>query len=159
NRRIDETRDVRRLRVRLAGADLSSDELQGAGQTIEGSVVEVQDARTLTAGPADPDVAQYLRPEPLIESDAAEIRAEAELAVKGVPATDVRERAKQLTYHVNGILDKKPTVSLPSAREVLRTRVGDCNEHTTLYVAMARAIGIPARMAVGLAYVRGVSGA
>jgi transglutaminase-like putative cysteine protease len=46
-------------------------------------------------------------------------------------------------------------VSLPSAREVLRTKVGDCNEHTALYVAMARSIGIPARIAVGLAYTRG----
>ena len=53
------------------------------------------------------------------------------------------------------MLDKKPTVSLPSAREVLRTKVGDCNEHTALYVAMARAVGIPARIAVGLAYSRG----
>jgi hypothetical protein len=42
---------------------------------------------------------------------------------------------------------------------VLRTKVGDCNEHTALYVAMARSIGIPARIAVGLTYVRGVTGA
>jgi hypothetical protein len=53
------------------------------------------------------------------------------------------------------MLQKKPTVSLPSAREVLRTRIGDCNEHTTLFVAMSRALGLPARIAVGLAYVRG----
>jgi transglutaminase-like putative cysteine protease len=46
-------------------------------------------------------------------------------------------------------------VSLPSAREVLRTKVGDCNEHTALYVAMARAAGIPSRIAVGLVYTRG----
>ena len=38
---------------------------------------------------------------------------------------------------------------------MLRTRVGDCNEHTALYVAMARAAGIPARIAVGLVYVHG----
>jgi hypothetical protein len=37
--------------------------------------------------------------------------------------------------------------------------VGDCNEHTALYVAMARSIGIPARIAVGLTYVRGITGA
>jgi transglutaminase-like putative cysteine protease len=54
-----------------------------------------------------------------------------------------RARAEKLTRYVNGLLDKKPTVSLPSAREVLRTKVGDCNEHTALYVAMARAVGIP----------------
>ena len=61
-----------------------------------------------------------------------------------------RARAERLTRYVNALLDKKPTVSLPSAREVLRTKVGDCNEHTALYVAMARALGIPARIAVGL---------
>ena len=38
---------------------------------------------------------------------------------------------------------------------MLRTKVGDCNEHTALYVAMARALGIPARIAVGLVFVRG----
>jgi transglutaminase-like putative cysteine protease len=38
---------------------------------------------------------------------------------------------------------------------VLRTKVGDCNEHTALYVAMARALGLPARIAVGMVYVHG----
>lgn len=47
------------------------------------------------------------------------------------------------------------TIGLPAAREVLRTKIGDCNEHTALYVAMARSIEIPARIAVGLALVRG----
>ena len=75
------------------------------------------------------------------------------LAVANV--SGARAQAERLTRHVNAILEKKPTVSLPSAREVLRTRVGDCNEHTVLYVAMARALGIPARIAVGLVSVRG----
>ena len=93
----------------------------------------------------------------MIESDAPEIIAEATPGGAGVQGT--RARAERLTRYVNALLDKKPTVSLPSAREVLRTKVGDCNEHTALYVAMARALGIPARIAVGLAYVRGVQGA
>ena len=38
---------------------------------------------------------------------------------------------------------------------MLRTKVGDCNEHTALFVALARSIGIPARINVGLVYVRG----
>ena len=73
--------------------------------------------------------------------------------MRGVTGT--RARAERLTRYVNGLLEKKPTVSIPSAREVLRTKVGDCNEHTALYVAMARALGIPARIAVGLVFVRG----
>ena len=151
--RVDDPRDVRRLRMRLTGADLSSPDLRGVGQSVDGDIVELRDPRGLRPEAADPDVARYLTPEPFLESDAPEIRAEAAVAVKGV--TDVRARAERLTRHVNAILEKKPTVSLPSALEVLRTRVGDCNEHTALYVALARALGIPARIAVGLVSVRG----
>lgn len=150
---FDDPRNVERLRVRLEGADLSGPDLTGAGQTVEGDTIEIVDAKSLTAGPADPDAARHLAPEPFIESDAPEIRAEAERAAGGV--ADRRVQAERLTRYVNGLLDKKPTMSLPSAREVLRTQIGDCNEHTALYVAMARALGIPARIAVGLAYVRG----
>jgi len=151
--RIDEPRDVRRLRIRLEGADLTSPDLQGAGQTITRDIVELRDPRELTAERVDPAASQYLAAEALIESDAPEIRAEADVAVRGV--TGVRARAERLTRYVNNLLDKKPTISIPSAREVLRTKVGDCNEHTALYVAMARALGIPARIAVGLVFMHG----
>ena len=151
--RIDEPRDVRRLKLRLDGADVPAEELNGAGQTADGNVIEIVDPRSLQPGPRDVNVDRYLKPEPLIESDAPEIRAEAEKAVRG--ATDDRGRAERLTRYVNGLLDKKPTVSLPSAREVLRTKVGDCNEHTALFVAMARSIGMPARIAVGLVFMHG----
>jgi hypothetical protein len=151
--RIHEPRDVRRLRIRLEGADLSGADLQGAGQTIEGNVVELRDARELRAETGNQDASLYLAPEILIESDAPEIRAEADIAVRGV--VGVRARAERLTRYVNNLLEKKPTVSIPSAREVLRTKVGDCNEHTALYVAMARALGIPARIAVGLVFMHG----
>jgi hypothetical protein len=151
--RIDDPRDVRRLRLRLDGADLPADELNGAGQTVVGNVIEIVDPRSLQPAPRDTETQRYLKAEPLLESDAPEIRAEAEQAVRG--ATDDRGRAERLTRYVNGLLDKKPTVSLPSAREVLRTKVGDCNEHTALFVAMARSIGMPARIAVGLVFMHG----
>jgi hypothetical protein len=64
-------------------------------------------------------------------------------------------RAERLVRYVHAYVEKKPTMSLPSALEVLRTRIGDCNEHTALYVAMARALGLPSRVAVGLVYLRG----
>ena len=156
-RRIDEPRDVKRMRVQLTGVTLPALDLDGVGQIFHGDSVELIDRQTLAAGPADPHASRYLAPETLIESDDPAIIAEAQKAVAGVTGT--RARAERLTRYVNGLLDKKPTVSLPSAREVLRTKVGDCNEHTALFVAMSRALGIPARIAVGLAYVRGVQGA
>jgi transglutaminase-like putative cysteine protease len=151
--RIDEPRDVRRLRVQLDGATLPASDLDGAGQSWAGGVIEVVDSQTRTPDVREADLAQYLAAEPLIESDAPAIRAEAEQAVRGV--ADDRIRVERLTRYVNGLLDKKPTVSLPSALEVLRTKVGDCNEHTALFVAMARAIGIPSRIDVGLVYMHG----
>ncbi len=155
--RIDEPRDVRRLRVRLSGAPVPPADLDGVSQTASagagGTVVDIRDPQTLTAGRGDPEAAKYLVAEPLIESDDPEIREEAERAIHGI--TGRRAQAERLTRYVNGLLDKKPTVSIPSAREVLRTKVGDCNEHTALFVAMARAVGIPARINVGLVFVRG----
>ena len=160
--RIDEPRDVRRLRIRLSGVDLltssSRADLDGASQaaTPEGTtamIVEIRDPRGLKAERTDPAAKQYLAPEPLIESDDPAIVAEAHAAVRGI--SDRRAQAEKLTRYVNGLLEKKPTVSIPSAKEVLRTKVGDCNEHTALFVAMARAVGLPARIAVGLVFVRG----
>jgi transglutaminase-like putative cysteine protease len=151
--RIDDPRDVRRLKLRLEGAELSSADVIGAGQTLSGNVIELTDPRVLQPGAPDPGARTYLAAEPLLESDDPAIRAEAESAVNGIEGD--RARAERLTRYVNGLLDKKPTVSLPSAREVLRTKVGDCNEHTALFVAMARSLGIPARIAVGLVFMHG----
>jgi transglutaminase-like putative cysteine protease len=156
--RIDEPRDVRRLRIRLTGVDLSASDLDGVSQvkTADGAastIVEIRDPRGLKAERADAAARQYLSPEPLIESDDPAIIAEAKSALRGT--SDRRAQAEKLTRYVNGLLEKKPTVSIPSAKEVLRTKVGDCNEHTALFVAMARAAGIPARIAVGLVFVRG----
>jgi Transglutaminase-like superfamily len=152
-RRIDDPRDVRRLRVRVTGLDLDTRDMDGVGQSIAQDVVELVDPRTLKPAATPADITVYLRPEPLVESDDPAIRGAAESLVAGV--NGARARAEELTRGVNAMLDKKPTVSLPSARDVLRTKVGDCNEHTALYVAMARSIGIPARIAVGLAYAHG----
>jgi transglutaminase-like putative cysteine protease len=139
--------------LRLEGVDLPTGDLDGAGQSAKGNVIEIVDPQSLLAGPRDEDLTRYLAAEPLLESDDPEIRAEAGKAVRG--AVDDRARAERLTRYINGLLDKKPTVSLPSAREVLRTKVGDCNEHTALYVAMARSIGMPSRIAVGLVFMHG----
>src|SRR5262249_26971488 len=82
--RIDDPRNVRALRLRVQGIDLSNPELHGTGQLVNGDVVEVRDARTLTPAAADVDVARYVKPEPLIESDDPAIHTEAEAALLNV---------------------------------------------------------------------------
>lgn len=152
-KRVDDSRDVRRVRIRVDGLSLDTADMSGAGQTLDGNLLDIRDPRSLGSEQAPLDLPLYLKPEPLIESDDPAIRRAAAAAVGD--AADDRSRAERLTRAVNAMLDKKATVGLPSARDVLRTRVGDCNEHTALYVAMARSLGLPARIAVGLAYTKG----
>jgi len=52
-------------------------------------------------------------------------------------------------------IKKDHTLSIPSALDVLQRMRGDCNEHTILFVALARSLQIPARMNVGLVYLDG----
>jgi hypothetical protein len=152
--RIDDPKLVDLLRLRVEGIPPGGRaDLEGAGQTFDGEVIEIRDLTGASAGAPDPDASRHLQPEPFIESDAPEVLAEASKAVAEVMGP--RAQAERLVRYVNALIEKKPTVSLPSAREVLRTRVGDCNEHTVLYVAMARALGIPSRIAVGLVYLHG----
>ena len=157
-RAIEDAASLASLRLEFTGADLPGaiDELNGAGQTVMGNVVDIIDPNRLKAGPVPDDIRTFLAPEPFIESDAPEIVAETAKALErtGAGAT-ARRKAEMLVRYVNAALDKKPTMSIPSAVEVLRTRVGDCNEHTALYVAMARAAKIPARVAIGLVSMRG----
>ena len=48
------------------------------------------------------------------------------------------------------ITNKIEGIPIVSAREVLRSRTGDCTEHAVLTVALLRALGIPARAVVGM---------
>ena len=52
-------------------------------------------------------------------------------------------------------IEKRPVLSVPSALETLKNRMGDCNEHAVLLAAMARSAGIPAQIEAGLVYLRG----
>ncbi len=63
-----------------------------------------------------------------------------------------REAVQVLVDWVYGYLIKAPTMGVPNALEILQVGQGDCNEHTALFVALARAQGIPSRVAAGLVY-------
>ena len=96
---------------------------------------------------------RLLQPEINIESDEEEIVKTARKVI-GETKNPVFAANRLLNWVFNSI-EKKPVVSVPSAVEVIKSRVGDCNEHAVLLTAMLRAVGIPARIAVGLVYARG----
>jgi transglutaminase-like putative cysteine protease len=62
------------------------------------------------------------------------------------------QAGRKLNHWVYSNLEKVPVAGVPHAVEVLTSRRGDCNEHTTLYTAMARSLGLPTRMAAGIVY-------
>ena len=85
--RIDEPRDVRRLRLRLEGADLSQPRSSGRrpdGRRATSSRFAIREG--CAPEPADPDIARYLAPEPLIESDAPESSPRRSLRSAASPA-------------------------------------------------------------------------
>ena len=60
--------------------------------------------------------------------------------------------AKMILGWVFENLEKTPVVSIPDAKEILKYKKGDCNEHATVLAALLRAVGVPARIVVGLVY-------
>ena len=149
--------DVGTLRVRLSGVSLAGLDLAGGAQRLRGDTLEVHRQEVPAAAyrlpAADTALRPYLLPEPLIQSGDARVRAQArQLAGRERDPALVAER---LTHWVYGHVEKRLTVSVPSAVQVLAARRGDCNEHTVLYVALARAAGLPARAAAGLVHLDG----
>jgi transglutaminase-like putative cysteine protease len=146
------------LKVRLTGVDLDGFEVKGYRQRLQGDTLTItrESAAALKAAYALPNGARatvmsvFLDAEPYLEANAPEIR---ELAVRlRGTETDPRVVADRINRWVYDSLRKEITVGVPSALATLRARVGDCNEHTQLAVALFRAAGIPARIAAGLAY-------
>ncbi len=104
------------------------------------------------AGAAQEDLA----PTPQENWDAPGIAALAR-QVAG-DAKGAYEAARRLSDHVHDRLEKVYGASHDRASEVLEAGKGDCTEHTVLLVALARALGIPARSVHGLVYAQYADG-
>ncbi len=53
----------------------------------------------------------------------------------------------------DAVSEKNFSHGFATAAEVAQSREGDCTEHAVLLAALARACGIPSRVAIGLVYV------
>jgi hypothetical protein len=66
--------------------------------------------------------------------------------------SDPARRVERLVEWTYRNLEKDLSTNLTTASQVLAHRQGDCTEHAILFVALARAAGIPAREVSGLVY-------
>jgi hypothetical protein len=149
------------LRLKLQGGSIDAFDLNSHRQQAmltSGSEVELTvksdalpDADIALAIPDD--AAKYLNSTMYIQCGHAAFRKTIRDII-GSETNPVR-KVRMIADWVHREVKKDPTISLPSALDVLKTMRGDCNEHTYLFTALARAAGIPARVHVGVVYMDG----
>ena len=106
--------------------------------------------RPLSTSPWHGELAQFVEATPFVQSDAPAIRAAAIRAVGD--ASDLASAVARLTHFVFEHIKDEYVPAYSNALDALTSGRGDCTEHSVLFVALARALNIPARVAVGIAY-------
>jgi hypothetical protein len=106
---------------------------------------------------SDPTILEATKPTRFLQSNQKEI---IELARRTVGRTkDAAEAIKKIEAFVGNYIENKSlSVGYASAAEVAASRQGDCSEFAVLTAAMCRAVGIPAQVVVGIAYVDDFAG-
>jgi transglutaminase-like putative cysteine protease len=95
-----------------------------------------------------------LRPTSVCQSDDPDIVRTAEEIIG--EERNAWKAAKRIALWVSQEMEANYDVGFANAKEILENREGDCSEHTVITVALCRAVGIPARAAVGIMYAEGI---
>ncbi len=145
-------RGARRLVVRVSGGgrDLPGDANQVALGDGRYRLTRAPEPEPRSARDASAEMAEHLGGDLFVQSDHPKIRRRAAAITAG--EDDPWRRATAIHDWVFAAIEKEPVLSVPSALEVLEKRRGDCNEHTVLFTALARAAAVPSRIAIGLVW-------
>jgi len=144
-----------RLRLRFAGLDGANFELSDRRQRFQDNVLTVtrESPGPGLAFPVESPPPGSLAADALIQSEHPRIKARAGRILAGTG--DTVSAARKLMAWLRDNIRQEGVMGVPSALETLEARVGDCNEHSTLFAALARSQGIPTRLVVGLVYLKG----
>jgi hypothetical protein len=159
NKMIRSVDQLTELKLTLTGVDEKVLVLEGNRQSFQDRVLIIRKEPVSNllsqhqSQKASKEMKKYLEPTPFIQSDHPEIQAKVKEIIS--PNDTMMVKARKLVEWVYKNLQKRPVLSVPNALEILRHRVGDCNEHAMLLMALARAAGIPAQMEAGIVYQRG----
>ena len=91
-----------------------------------------------------------LKPSAFVQSNDPKIVQQAKSIVGA--ETDAVKVMRMLNRWVYRNLDKQYMGAVSNALDTLATKSGDCTEHSVLFVALARAVGLPAREVSGIVY-------
>lgn len=160
DRRIPEPRTRGELRLKLDGpittAHLFNDERQfftrkGDSFEFTGRTVSLEGFTPAHVPVTEPSVTEWLKPTVFVQSEDERIVSQArEIIGEETDAMKVTELLCRWVYrHVHSTYSSR----LSNALEVLENPTGDCTEHSILFIALARAAGLPAREVAGLIYI------
>jgi transglutaminase-like putative cysteine protease len=155
DRAIAQPMQLKRLRLQLTGIADEGLDLSGGRQhwsdgeltVVKESLQEISSTKIPVTSPA---LARDLQPSLLVQSDAEALKKQA-FEIVGEERNGL-QAVKRISSWVYRNLEKRPTLSIPNALVVYELRAGDCNEHSVLFAALARAAGIPTRIIAGLLY-------
>ncbi len=120
------------------------------------SVSERDDATLIRSNanssrPAQEDDEQrYLREELSYPVNLDSVQTLARSAVN--PLSSIDEQANQLVSFVHNYINYDHHSTMQNVLDVMRNRSGDCNEYAELLTTLGRALNIPTRTIIGLAY-------
>lgn len=153
---------LRKLDVRLTWRDVPSSEFEfeDARQRVRESsnrsglhsvVLELREPRPLDSSRRIPieDAAMgpYLTETPFVKPTHPKIIAAARAAVGS--ETNAAAAVRILSKWVHGYIEGELSARTLTGPEVLESKRGKCTEYSTLFASMARALGIPTRLALG----------
>lgn len=150
-----------RYRVHWEGGDPSQVFAAGPTQSVKSLDPHTAEINVYAIRPGQADGNRSAPPETptkedresnrFLQSDDPQIIALAQKAVG--EEKDPWRRAVALERFVHReVKNKDFSQGFATAAEVAQSREGDCTEHAVLLAAMARTLGIPARVAIGLVY-------
>jgi len=158
---LQNPRELKELKLKVAGLSAgeglsissTTQKSRSIGEEIELTITspDTSDVKRTSLPMSEP--AEFLESSLYIQSGDPQIKRMAAQIIGN--EKDAMNAAAKLVRWVYANLRKRATASVPSAVEVLQTREGDCNEHAILIAALARAVGIPTKINVGLVYLEG----
>ncbi|PKN51987.1 MAG: hypothetical protein CVU55_09590 [Deltaproteobacteria bacterium HGW-Deltaproteobacteria-13] len=157
NAEITDPQKLHAIKIKIGGIGSSTLFLNGDRQSYHDNILTITREQLPAPSTVNEnlpgEIAVFLKPGPLIQSSDAKIKTQVGKIIK--PTDSALQKAGKIVTWVYRYLEKKPTLSVPNALEVLKNKSGDCNEHSVLTVALLRAAGIPAQIEAGLVYLKG----
>lgn len=95
---------------------------------------------------------EFLAASPYIQANHPKIRTKAMEVIDG--EINSWRASEKLCRWIDKVVTDKMTMGYNSSLTTLESLAGDCTEHTVLFIALARSVGIPSRICSGIVFLK-----